>query len=292
MKGCGEGKSLTVKLHPSTAKLEDRDRPTETRKAEDLHEFIIKARKIMVDELDQRFFTERPSNLRLVQIWMSKQRSADKWLPEAWHVLAKGLYLSTLRDAAVIAGIGMRSSPPRKKQKASGSTSLMRNLSEDEDEEAHDRLRGPEFDTVTHEVERWANLDKQLIKEFRDDHGIVNEFALMYKVRDQFPLHYIVFKQTASHLPHEANSEQLFSRSGDLSDDNGKRWTQRLAVWTSIAVNYSTFKPSNSDILKRCLLKYSKGSSLRLHEDDLGLLDVDATGSSDGYYVQGQSATA
>ena len=43
---------------------------------------------------------------------------------------------------------------------------------------------------------------------------------------------------------------------------------------------------------KRYLLKCSKGSSLRMHEDDLGLLDVDATGSSvDGYYVQGQSAT-
>jgi len=36
---------------------------------------------------------------------------------------------------------------------------------------------------------------------------------------------------------------------------------------------------------KRYLLKCSKGSSLRMHEDDLGLLDVDATGSSDGYYV-------
>ena len=31
-----------------------------------------------------------------------------------------------------------------------------------------------------------------------------------------------VFKQTASHIPHEGNSEQMFSRSGALSDDNGK----------------------------------------------------------------------
>ena len=79
-----------------------------------------------------------------------------------------------------------------------------------------------DFDTVTDEVERWSKLDKAKIREFRDDDGIVNEFALMYNVRSVFPLHYIVFKQTASHLPHEGNSEQLFSRSGALSDDNGK----------------------------------------------------------------------
>ena len=61
----------------------------------------------------------------------------------------------------------------------------------------------------------------------------VNEFALVYHLRQSFPLHFIVFKQTASHLPHEANSEQLFSRSGSLSDDNGKMDPAQLAVWTS-----------------------------------------------------------
>ena len=64
----------------------------------------------------------------------------------------------------------------------------------------------------------------------------------MYHYRHSFPLHYIVFKQTASHLPHEGNSEQLFSRSGALSDNNGKMDPTRLAVWTSIGVNYSTYK--------------------------------------------------
>ena len=77
-----------------------------------------------------------------------------------------------------------------------------------------------------------------MIREYRDDAGIVNEFALMYHLRNSFPLHYIAFKQTASHIPHEGNSEQLFSRSGALSDDNGKMDPARLAVWTSIGVNY------------------------------------------------------
>jgi hypothetical protein len=48
----------------------------------------------------------------------------------------------------------------------------------------------------------------------------INEFAMMWALKDRFPLHYIVFKQCASHIPHEANAEQLFSRAGLLSDPN------------------------------------------------------------------------
>ena len=126
------------------------------------------------------------------------------------------------------------------------------------------------------EVDRWSKLDKAIIKEFRDEAGIVNEFALMYKLRNAFPLHYIVFKQTASHIPHEGNSEQLFSRSGALSDDNGKMDPSRLAVWTSIGINFDTYQPTKKQILERYLLKFSKGgNAASLHEGDLGLLDTD-----------------
>ena len=51
-------------------------------------------------------------------------------------------------------------------------------------------------------------------------------------VRDSFALHYTVFKQYASHLPHEANVEQLFSRSSNLSDPNMD--PEFLATLTSI----------------------------------------------------------
>ena len=57
----------------------------------------------------------------------------------------------------------------------------------------------------------------------------------------------------------QGNSEQLFSRSGALSDDNGKMDPARLAVWTSIGVNYSIYKPTAEQILERYLLKFSKG---------------------------------
>ena len=49
---------------------------------------------------------------------------------------------------------------------------------------------------------------------------MINEFAFMWAKRKDFPLHYFVFRQTASHLPHEANVEQYFSRAGKLSDPN------------------------------------------------------------------------
>ena len=80
-----------------------------------------------------------------------------------------------------------------------------------------------------------------------DTEGIVNEFALVYHLRKSFPLHYTVFRQTASHIPHEGNSEQLFSRSGALSDNNGKM--SPFTVWTSIGVNYSTYKPTDKQFL-------------------------------------------
>ena len=85
-----------------------------------------------------------------------------------------------------------------------------------------------------------------------------------------------MFKQTASHIAHEGNSEQIFSRSGALSDDNGKMDPVRLAVWTSIGINYDTFQPDVKKILERYLLKFSKGgSSANVHADDLGLLHPD-----------------
>ena len=170
------------------------------------------------------------------------------------------------------------------------SSSLVRSVSDDDEEDAQQQPV-TDSDTVMDEVDRWSKLDKVTIKEFRDDAGIVNEFALLYKLRGAFPLHYTVFKQTAAHIPHEGNSEQLFSRSGALSDSNGKMDPARLAVWTSIGVNYSTFQPSDKQIIERHLLKFGAGGkAANLHEDDLGLLDADsiegASTSGGEVYVQ------
>ena len=55
----------------------------------------------------------------------------------------------------------------------------------------------------------------------------------------------------------------------------------RLAVWTSIGINYSTFKPTDQQILERYMLKFSKGGKIKvaqMHEDDLGLVELDESG--------------
>ena len=82
-------------------------------------------------------------------------------------------------------------------------------------------------------------------------------------------MHYILFKQVSSHLPHEANTEQLFSLAGSLSDDNGKMDPYRLSVWVSIGANRNAFMPDVKAILERYMAKFSKGGTMDL--DDAGL---------------------
>jgi hypothetical protein len=87
------GEDLTVMGFPSTCALKDRKRTAETRPSAEVSSMIDVARKVMVDELNARFFTERPSNSRLVLGFMSKQMPAELWMPSAWLALAKTLYL-------------------------------------------------------------------------------------------------------------------------------------------------------------------------------------------------------
>ncbi|KAL3916276.1 MAG: hypothetical protein SGPRY_006891, partial [Prymnesium sp.] len=105
IKGCSDDKSLTIKLHPTSPKLDDRTRRTEVRTADQLHDVISKGRTIIDDQLNGRFFGERPSNTRLAQIYMSKQCSAEKWFPGGWHGTARAVYLRMLRAAVSIAGL-------------------------------------------------------------------------------------------------------------------------------------------------------------------------------------------
>ena len=49
---------------------------------------------------------------------------------------------------------------------------------------------------------------------------MLNEFALMFDARVDFPLHYITFRRCGVAKPHEGNTENMFSLSGRLSDPN------------------------------------------------------------------------
>ena len=74
------------------------------------------------------------------------------------------------------------------------------------------------FDTVLDELKRWEDMG---LKEYYiAEDRLLNEFKMMWALRESFPLHFIVFKQTACHLAHEANVEQVFSRARLLADPN------------------------------------------------------------------------
>ena len=69
--------------------------------------------------------------------------------------------------------------------------------------------------------------------------GIV--FKMMWELRESFPLHFTVFKQTACHLSHEANVEQVFSRAGLLADPN--LLPAHLSTLVTVGFNKNAFKP-------------------------------------------------
>ena len=67
---------------------------------------------------------------------------------------------------------------------------------------------------------------------------------MMWELRKRFPLHFIVFKQTACHLSHEANVEQVYSRAGNLSDPNmDPEYPAHLVM---VGVNKKSYKPSTA----------------------------------------------
>ena len=105
-----------------------------------------------------------------------------------------------------------------------------------------------EFDTVTDEIGRWSSLSEDECQRFVED-GVLNEIETMCQLRVLFPLHFFVFKQTASHLAAEANVEQVFSRAGQLSEVNLDPDT--LADMVSIMVNKHVYKSSLKDIMDK-----------------------------------------
>ncbi len=105
-----------------------------------------------------------------------------------------------------------------------------------------------EFDTVTDEIRRWSSLSADECQRFVED-GVLNEFEMMWQLRDLFPLYFFVFNQTVSHLAAEANVEQVFSRAGQLSEVNLD--PDALADMVSIMVNKHAYKPSLKDIMDK-----------------------------------------
>ena len=102
------------------------------------------------------------------------------------------------------------------------------------------------------EIESWARLPPDHYEAYFDeDDQLLNEFEMMWAMRDRFPLHFFVFKQVASHLAHEANVEQVFSRAGGLTDPHMD--PTFLASLVMAAVNKKAYCPALAAIKDKLL---------------------------------------
>ena len=159
----------------------------------------------------------------------------------------------------------------------------------DDDDDDHNNTGAPTGapteanDEVSIEVERWKAISLDTLVAYKDKETLmINEFAFMWAKRKDFPLHYFVFKQTASHLPHEGNVEQIFSLGGRLSDPNMN--PSYLASLVFVGSNRKVFMLSTKAILQRYLRKFSKNG--KLLDADLGLVTAgDVGGTSESHAV-------
>ena len=203
MKGCANDKPLVVKLHPPTAKLVDRKRKDELRPARLLCPVIAAGRTVLAKELRERFFdgAEVPSDVRLVQLYMTKQMPMEDWAPATWMASAKALYTKYLRDAAATQGAQPKrtvaAEQGRQAACADAGPGLFRNIFQPPPAPATatEADTTPPEDAVSFEIAMWKTIDQTTLQPFIDVDGLLNEMALMYKLRHSFPLHYRVFKQ-------------------------------------------------------------------------------------------------
>ena len=106
-------------------------------------------------------------------------------------------------------------------------------------------------DQVNAEAQAWAALPEAEVALHRNGLGLVVEFALTSRLKKKFPLHYIVFRQSPSHLSHEGNAERVFfgAKISVRVDAKMRSSVSRLA--TKIGVNKKRFKPTVAAIWAR-----------------------------------------
>ena len=59
----------------------------------------------------------------------------------------------------------------------------------------------PELDAVTDEITRWKYIAPAELAKFRCADGLLNEFKLMWELRERFPVHFLVFKCDGACVP-------------------------------------------------------------------------------------------
>ena len=264
-----------VLRHPASADLSSRKRKVETRNLEDLPQFVADARGILHRELQTRVFgtsfEDRPSDIRLVQLHMSKQMPVEDVLPPILLSRARAIYLQMLREAATINGTAVRTVPPKTAAKTNffRSGAVASSISSMATSAA--TAANTTSDPVQLEVQRWAALPQEKIQSCDMGDGLINEFDLIYSVRKDFPLHYTLFRMVAVHIAHEGNSESTFSEAGGVAQASID--ADFMAVLVRINGNKAIYKPGWEDILSEYKLRFGKPTAEEINAERN---DVDA----------------
>ena len=198
---------------------------------------------------------ERPNDSRLVLIYMSKQMAVEDVLPEALVPRARALYLQMLRDAASLNGTP-ELTPSRKPSKPGLFRSQSVTASLNSSATSATASHSSSGDVVQMEAQRWSALPQEVIQACDPGGGVINEFDLIYSVRQEFPLHYTLFRQIATHIAHEANSESTFSEAGGLT--HHRMNADFLSLLVRINGNKATCKPAWEDIYEEYKIRFGK----------------------------------
>lgn len=121
------------------------------------------------------------------------------------------------------------------------------------------------------EIDKWKYLPRSTYKAYEDDDGVINEFLMMWEHREEFPRHFVVFKQCAAHLHHEANVEQIFSLAGRIADPSLD--PEHLQRMVQVNFNKKFHMPTIENIRAKYYSKYRKagssGSKLDVEKDEV-----------------------
>ena len=243
---------LKVRRLPKSPKVRHRKRKkTDSIDGHDLCHAASKARLLLMEELKGRILgaapDERPSPGRLVAIWMSKTKSPKKVLPKELHADAEAQYKRMLRTAST--KILKQTAQPADRNKTAPVDTSFQALSSGDSDGSSDDTELLTSDPVLHEIKKWKNLPKKILKKYRNAQGWLDEFAMMSDLKSDFPLHYVVFRQTACHMAHEANVECVFSLAKRVSHPCSKSRT--VTELTMMATKNKNGKPTWREVWAR-----------------------------------------
>ena len=132
-------------------------------------------------------------------------------------------------------------------------------------------------DPVNAEIQAWAALPEAEVALHRNSLGLLDEFALMSRLKKKFPLHYTVFRQSSSHLSHEGNVERVFSGAKTRAD--AKMRSSMLRLVTKTGANKNRYKPTVAAIWSRYQEKYKGLSTYQNSDTDTDCYSSDSSDS-------------